>query len=817
MKAGHQRFVLTDPVAFRYLEEDPSTTVLERRRELKGYECYVVEQWTTSRTHPTMVITTFTGEASHQVVVGVLSVPTDETTWSTRLRVYFKALNHFHATRRQTELGILMVTNLSNFPSSLTVIPVPNGDLRKYRSDFFVNENLKRLGCSGRVGLTLATPAPSTIAKFHRLYRVSEKNDIYQTVIELVKLCQSALMLFDKLEIDYADGLLCDVTERAINDWWVEIGNEQYDVEPQDGILGPTTVAGLLGLLMGSRNRLHAVNAPVAKDAFDVETMKQAIGHFQKQQRMTRTRRLDRKTLERLQKATQKAANNEGFTLPKAVKSTVAELSGKGGEMVMDVVGRRDKAGLAEVETCDIERFVQLVYGEKCKWLWLGKPLKKARDGHQDGMAESGHFSRSLVFQPDDHGGYSWTVRKSTVDGPPAAKVDEYDDTASHLGHSRSASDEEDARPSGVLKRTTGLKQEAKSGIGKLREAVGFIGHHHSKTAPDERPITPTEQSSKAKRPLFRRVQSSPLSSPVSPKSPTLEHVLGAAMHNQHDRMVINSDPSNTMSNLHVPSATEGMGSRTTALPEEAVIDSTAKNTESDEPSEQPSTAVTAEPSVAGSVYTDGEGTEPEPDIDHLLRRTVSLSRFISVNLEHRPSSAYPRHLSFSTAEDSVLDWEDVNAEDRSSHFRTLKVQFADEELIAAEAKRVTLLIDGLNLETAEWTQDQLHSLQKLLNQADDDQRTLESMYEPHNEHVTWLHGNVEGMLRTQKERFDEGEKEIETLAAKLEYEIGGLRSRVEDVQAGVGDFEKGVRRVEERVAELEKAGESKSWGCVVC
>src|SRR6195952_1709794 len=58
-KPGHQGLVLPDPVGLRYREEDPSTAVLERRRELRGYECYIVEQWPTSRTHPPSVITTY--------------------------------------------------------------------------------------------------------------------------------------------------------------------------------------------------------------------------------------------------------------------------------------------------------------------------------------------------------------------------------------------------------------------------------------------------------------------------------------------------------------------------------------------------------------------------------------------------------------------------------------------------------------------------------------------------------------------------------------------------------------------------------------
>ncbi|KAF2454749.1 hypothetical protein BDY21DRAFT_102213 [Lineolata rhizophorae] len=379
-RADRQRFVLTDPVAFRYLEEDPSVDVLARRETLRGYECYIVEQWACSRTHPTFVITTYTGDPTHSVKVGVLSVPTDGSAWSPRLRVYYKALSQYHARRKETPYGFLMITNLSGFPSSLSVVSVPDGDVKAHRELFVVNEDLKRLGCSGRVSLTLTPPSGATQAKFHQLYRTSDKIALNAAVVELVKLCQVALSLFDKLDALYADGLLCDITEKAITDWWVEIGTDYYNMEPHDGILGPTTVAALLGLLIGARNRLNAYGAPVAKDVFDVEATKRGIAYFQKSQRLAKTRRLDRTTLDRLQRATAKAAAGEGqwsSMMPRAVKSTVAELSGKGGEMVMEMMNAgRDKAGIADVETVDIERFAQLVYGERMKWLWAGKPRK---------------------------------------------------------------------------------------------------------------------------------------------------------------------------------------------------------------------------------------------------------------------------------------------------------------------------------------------------------------------------------------------------------------------------------------------------------
>ncbi|KZZ97914.1 hypothetical protein AAP_00175 [Ascosphaera apis ARSEF 7405] len=136
---------------------------------------------------------------------------------------------------------------------------------------------------------------------------------------------------------------------------------------------------------MGARNRLHAYGAPVPKDVFDIAGLKRGISSFQKSQKLERTRRLDRQTLDRLHRCTAKAASGDvGWAVPRAVKSTVVELGGKGGEMVMGMVGGKDKAGISEIETLDIDRFVQLVYGERSKWLWHGKSRKTGTDvSHQ--------------------------------------------------------------------------------------------------------------------------------------------------------------------------------------------------------------------------------------------------------------------------------------------------------------------------------------------------------------------------------------------------------------------------------------------------
>ena len=866
---AHQRFVLTDPLAFRYLEDDLTTKVIERRAELRGYECYIVEQWTTSRSHPTFTITTYTGDLSHTVVVGVLSVPTDERAWSPRLRVYFKALNQYHARRRETSLGILMVTNLSGFPSSLTVIAVPDGDLKAHRPDFFVNEDLKRLNCSGRVGLTLTPPSAATVAKFHQLYRTSDKNEIYHSVIELVKLCQSALMLFDKLEIDYADGLLCDVTERAINDWWLEIGSSYFNIEPHDGILGPTTVASLLGLLMGARNRLHSVGAPVGKDAFDVEVMKKGIGAFQKQQRLVRSRRLDRKTLDRLHRATAKAANSEGYWgVPKAVKSTVAELSGKGGEMVMDVVGRRDRAGIAEIETCEIERFVQLVYGERPRWLWYGKPLKKS--AHKGVVGQPlrvgdealGVTGKDLVFAQDNQGGYTWTAKKSTVDGMPGAPSRRQADQEEELEEQEGDQEGEDGIK-GALKRTSGFK-EARSGLDRFKGAVGLgsghHGHSHKHTASrdvalkdsakykegspqtprsplsprlpqspiEESPATPA--NGQIARPPIRRARSSPVSNASNPHSPVKERMeqrFPTESIPEHQDFAPDAAPAYAASFRQVGTKTsrESFQPPPSYMSREPNGDRAWNAATSDQGSEN----VTIDaPSVAGgSVYnTEGEdvteGTDAEKDVERddgrLLKRTNSDSQFVTTRLQSRSVEGYPRHLSFSLAEESVLIWEDIVDSERDTHTNNTRGQMMDEEFIAKESRHLRKLIYDLETTTTPFTQSQLETLHTLLSTLASDQQTLESLYHPHEDHLQSLRTASEDVLRAEKERLDESLKGIETLAAKLEYEVNGLKGRVEDVDAGVGDFEKGVGRVEERVGELERdaAKAEQGWNCAI-
>ena len=834
----HRHFVFADPVAFRhvspdskmprltrprYLEEDAATVVLERHGRLSGYELYLVEQWACSRVHPTFIIATYTGDPSHSVLVGVLGVPADEESWSPRLRVYFKAVSQFHARPKETPLGMLMVTNLSSFPSALTVIPVPDGDVRKHREDFIVNENLKRLGCSGRSGMSLSTPAGATQAKFFQLYKTNDRIQLYGAVIELVKLCQVALLVFGKLEQEYADGLLCDVTEKAINDWWTEIGSEYFNVEPTDGILGPTTVAALLGMLMGARNRLNYFGAPVSKDAFDVFSLKRGIAYFQKSQKMDCTRRLDRRTLNRLHTLTAKAATGEGWTVPKAVKSTVAELSGKGGEMVMGMVGR-DKAGIGDIETLDIDRFVTLVQGERSKWLWYGKPRRTGTEGRSDPDAGN------MTFSKDDQGGYIWSHNRTDSLSP--------EDDA-ELRRKESPNDVYSTRPSGsafsmvengndrdpqlrkmVFKSVTGKMSDARSGFGRIKDAVGLRGHasKHSKDEEFEGRIGQLGPMGSYFSPSSPTLSFSGPSSPVIGKVFTWKNTAG----DYHSGVPKSKDSLPAGSSAGIRDSESPPSESRVSLPTDAPREEAQKDTEAaarwaEQVRDIRRTLVTNEPSISVSVYGDGDLEGQVLEIERPQNFQVLLQRRHSIAATYpaskpRNEAWWPRCMSSSGADDAVLDWDPIGTISDDGDERDTWDALQKHQFLSDDIKHLYEKVSDLQDHIGPWVESQVDSVETLDDKSAQDQEDVQMLYYRLNEAYQAIKGNSQDIMAYEKSHVTEAIKDIEILGAKLEYEINALVSKVQDVEDGVAQFEGQVYDLEIRADELETHLNTESW-----
>ncbi|KAF9869611.1 sin3 complex subunit [Colletotrichum karsti] len=817
-----RKWVFADPVAFRYLESDPSVTVIERRGVLQGYELYLVEQWACSRKSPTLVIVTYTGDPKHSVVVGVLDVPADESTWSDRLRFYFRAIHQYHARPKETPLGDVMVTNLSSFPSALTVIPVPEGDIRSHRQAFIVNENLKRLGCSGRSGMNLSDPTPATQAKFYQLYKTSEKVPFPQSVVELVKLCQVSLFMFGKLDNEYIDGLLCDKTEEAIGNWWTELGAESYNIEPTDGILGPTTVAALLGMLMGARNRLHYYGAPVSKDVFDIESTKRGIAYFQKSHKLERTRRLDRPTILKLHSVTAKAAAGEGWGVQKAVKSTVAEIGGKRGELVIGMVGGKDKAGIADIETVDIDKFIALAYGERAKWLWYGRPRKTVPELQE----KSSDFAPPLAGKDEA----AAQVNKRTQSLPLEEEMQRQREESSGVYSAPAPASavsivenpgDKDALRKTVFKSVAGRVSDAKSGLGRIKDVVGTgLRGHASRPSRDDFGENGYNSSGIS---ALAQTSAAALSSPV---------VVGRAFtwKNKPEEYLAQFKKEAEVAQGGRDSSQELVKSPATVTP------ATAKQVrELSEPSSTHIEGVFAtppngpangiikdeperfQPSVAGSVVDEADLHGPfeaersgNNGVSFLQRRhSIAVSR---LSYKHSLNEArWPRRLSFGDAEEAVLRWEEITEVYDDKHFATADA-LQQQASLAEFARSLYDSIATIKREVNPWVESKVKAVESMDEHYNREQEELQNLYYQLSEAYHRVKQSSSELIAEERAHITEAIKEVEVLVARLEYEVNGLVSKVDDVEDGVALFERQVEDVEKRAEELKRTLETESW-----
>lgn len=762
---SHQRMVFPDPVAFRYLEEDTATVVLARWKRLEGYEMYVVEQWVCSRTPPTFVVCTYTGDKSRSILVNILGVPSDKSAWSPRLKIYFDALEQFHAKELDTPFGTIFVTNLSGFPSNLTVISVPDGDVKKHKEDFIVNEDLKRMGCTGRAAINLQAPQSNTVAKFHQLYHTSESAGVYQAVMELVKLCQTALLIFGKLQEAYVDGLLCDFTERAITEWWAEIGGEFFSIEPSDGILGPTTVAALLGLLIGAYNRMKSYGTQVGKDVLDVPSMKRSIGSFQKSAKIERTRRLDRETLDRLHRATAKTATSEGWAVPRAVKSTVAELSGKGGEMVMGIVGGREKAGISEVETWDIERFRQLVVGQKMKWLWQGKqkPI--------DLFAETRDDLNGRVFINDDQGGFIWTGKSDSTHDAVLERTD-------------------------TLSSTQAL--DSKTGFGRIKGAVGGLKSerrqkdddlHHG--AGDTHGTTTSQPRRSLERPRTPEPTSQGIYVPAPFLSMALAEAAATPERKSHDRKRSEGrtlEPHRQhREQLRPPPPAESPRKRKIRM----------------------DMAQLREDFKADIYQSFSSAFKYEGPRSTALRRSQSAVQMVDpgpLGTDFPRQHRLNRQLSFSMVESSVLTFQDPIAEDELRGKRdkdsVVTAMARRDAWVAAAQKRSRRILQAQRA-LIPFTESTVEHVENLDRDAQRHLEELNDLYYQKLEEYQTLRATSSDVVGQEKDSLTDGLRRVEMLGAKLDYELNELQSRMQEVEVGVEEFERSVITIEARVKEL--------------
>ncbi|KAG0295586.1 hypothetical protein BGZ98_001335, partial [Dissophora globulifera] len=333
--------------------------------KLEGYQIYLVEQWAIERNREVSTTVSFTGDPVHTISVVTITIEQQDV-YCPRLEKVFDKLREEKARPKETPHGQLFVTNLSLFKSSLNIVLVPQGDFDLYQRRFYRNLNLRRMGCSGRSALTSKPPSDAQREKFNQIYKISEVADFGETVIHLVDLVQNCLYIFGFFKLSDVDGLLCDATQKGLDEFYETFLSSKFQIFQSDNALDPGVLAGMFSKLLNMRGKLQHLVNNVPKDPFaEPAAFIHAVRTFQsKKNDLKSCSVLDYKTIEAITAAYQSSFNPQGLKVHKVLKSKIEDFSG------MTAVN-------AEGETTDLEVFAKHIHVDSLKLVWKGKTKHK--------------------------------------------------------------------------------------------------------------------------------------------------------------------------------------------------------------------------------------------------------------------------------------------------------------------------------------------------------------------------------------------------------------------------------------------------------
>lgn len=393
------KFIFPDIRAIYQLNKaNPFHGIVYNEVTIHGFELYLVENWVAQR-GLSSIITSFTGN-SQDIIHGIeMVLPADYEHWPPVLKKYYDELITFSQPKFNDKLQcILFITNLSTLPLSLHILHIENGDLRSVWLTFKINFNLKSMNCLGRSSNLLMEPSNSSIEKFNHLFKISASNPSskfnsgystnnnhngalkncsgnlenwsYYAITDIIQTVQIALHYFNSYN-HAQDGLLCDFTKAAINNWWVDYGKLYFGMEGprNETVLNPTTYAAIISLTFAVYYKLILENCTNSKHPFhNIDEYFLAISLFQK--KINYSRRdgkvyLDHITLEKLFEATAKYNTNKDLLhLKRKMKSKMQDLTGKS-----------NTARLShEILTTDLDNLISNLHDSDNDLTYLWKP-----------------------------------------------------------------------------------------------------------------------------------------------------------------------------------------------------------------------------------------------------------------------------------------------------------------------------------------------------------------------------------------------------------------------------------------------------------
>lgn len=363
--------------------------------ELVGYEAYFVEQWISSR-EPNSLIVTYTGDQQDRILAyhvqslltdvraeNVVLTPHDE--WPAPFVTYLvKQLESPFCVATDTNMGYAFITNLAQLNPFLSLIEAKTGNITVDYELFVVNHNLRKLGCGSRSAATTDEPSKSMELKFKSTFRIDHRVNINYAVISLIHVAQLCLYFFGLLDPIYCDGLFCEKTEAAVDQWWTVVSKvplytqiiknrppNSSTCDSIQAIIGFTSLCRYLLELGGN-------SFGVPKDLLDVKKMSAAITRFQKYLKISETSMFDVETLTRLFDWAQNIKASQNITkdlskMKSIVKNTVLDITS--GKNLQSIAQNANISPFHIASNYDSSRFINCQNLDDLKHIPLGKQL----------------------------------------------------------------------------------------------------------------------------------------------------------------------------------------------------------------------------------------------------------------------------------------------------------------------------------------------------------------------------------------------------------------------------------------------------------
>jgi ribosomal protein S15P/S13E len=365
-----------------------------------------------------------------------------------------------------------------------------------------------------------------------------------------------------------------------------------------------------------------------------------------------------------------------------------------------------------------------------------------------------------------------------------------------------------------VFKSVTGKMSDARSGFGRIKDAVGLRGHisKHSKddTAEFEgrhsgSTFSPTSST------IFATAPDSPqtISKAFTWKNTPAEYQNGSPK---------TGDPvSNLVSSDQLGSSESPPGDLRASVPPESIAqealqkDNEAAARWAEQVRDIRQTLVAANPSIAGSTYGDGDLEGPvlesnrEPNnFQVLLHRRHSFA-FASPHVGRRRNEVwYARRMSASEAEEAILSWEPIGAIDDHPDELDAWAALQRQKYLSDDLKHLFEKVVDIQDRVGPWTERKIDNVEALDEQAGRDQEGFGTLLYQLSASYQAVQQDSQDIIGDERSHMMEKLKDVDVLGAKLEYEINALVSKVQDVEDGVSQFEAQVIALEARAAELQ-------------